>query len=226
MEKHYFEMFRRDYALPDGKPNYGDNPDVIWEGERKIGIEMTCFYIEKGNLPESEQVQSGRREWVVSKAQKLFLANDGRRIVLSISFDKARPIQDQEQLAKKIAEQARSIEGPMTRVKSKEIFKEILEVSDVYWNSEEYENTKWRVTQLHSGSVMDRTKLEEIVRTKEAKVAHYQRCDAYWLLVVIDFINRAQDQEIPNDGFIKIDTNIFEKVIVYRTAFGHVLEAK
>ncbi len=52
------------------------------------------------------------------------------------------------------------------------------------------------------------------------------RCDKYWLVVVVDFIDRAQDQEIRIDGFEKIDSTVFEKVIVYKTLFPHVLEAK
>jgi hypothetical protein len=48
----------------------------------------------------------------------------------------------------------------------------------------------------------------------------------YWLLVVVDFINPAQDQEIQIDGFDKIQTEVFEKIIAYKTLFGHVLEAK
>jgi hypothetical protein len=42
IEKYYFEMFRRDYPLPIGSIDYGDKPDVILNGERKIGIEITC----------------------------------------------------------------------------------------------------------------------------------------------------------------------------------------
>ena len=73
---------------------------------------------------------------------------------------------------------------------------------------------------------MLRDRLLEIVRDKENKVRGYKECDVYWLLVVIDFFDRAQDQDIPNDGFEKIETKIFEKVIVYKTIFEHIFEAK
>lgn len=65
-----------------------------------------------------------------------------------------------------------------------------------------------------------------IVKDKERRSEKYKKCDAYWLLVVVDFVNPAQDQEIQIDTFEKVETAVFERVIVYKTQFGHVLEAK
>ena len=73
---------------------------------------------------------------------------------------------------------------------------------------------------------MSRDRLVEIVRDKEKRARKYKKCDAYWLLVIVNFINPAQDQEIQFNSFCKIQTKTFEKVIVYKTLFGHVLEAK
>ena len=58
------------YELTDilGEIAYGDKPDVIVEGGRKVGIEITNFYLDMGNLTESEQVQSKRRKAVLSEA--------------------------------------------------------------------------------------------------------------------------------------------------------------
>jgi len=60
IEKYYFEMFRKDknYLLPSGNVIYSDSPDVIIDGKRKIGIEITNFYHNPGTLTESEQIQS------------------------------------------------------------------------------------------------------------------------------------------------------------------------
>ena len=44
IEQYYFEMFSRDYPLPIGTIEYGDKPDVILTGVRKIGIEITNFF--------------------------------------------------------------------------------------------------------------------------------------------------------------------------------------
>jgi len=226
IEQHYFEMFRRDYQLPEGTVVHGDKPDVILKGKRTIGIEITNFFLESGALPESEQVQRRAREAVVSKAQQVYLDNGGKRIELSFSFDKASPIRDPKELAKKIATIAKNTDGLKTGAISKDILKEIPEISFVYLNAKEYEEPKWRICQSHSGQIMSMEKLRAIVSVKEAKSKFYKSCEAYWLVVVVDFMDRAQDQEIRNEYFEKIDSAVFEKVIVYRTLLGHVFEAK
>ena len=154
IERYYFGMFRRDYQLPDGTIVHGDKPDVILEGERKIGIEITNFFLETGALPESEQIQRKAREAVVSKAQQIYLSNTGKRIELSFSFDKASPIRDQGKLAKKIAEVAKDIDGRKTGAVSKDVFKDIPELSFVFLNAKEYDDPKWRVVQCYSGQAM------------------------------------------------------------------------
>ncbi len=55
IEKNYFELFRKKYSLPLGQIEYGDKPDVIIYGPKKIGIEITNFYLEDGSLSKSEQ---------------------------------------------------------------------------------------------------------------------------------------------------------------------------
>jgi hypothetical protein len=67
-------------------------------------------------------------------------------------------------------------------------------------------------------------RLKEIIENKETEAINYQKCDAYWLLCVIDFINRAQDQQIDSAGIAGISLKIFEKVIIYKTVFGEVVE--
>jgi hypothetical protein len=111
IEKYYFEMFRRDYPLPVGIICYGDMPDVILKGERKIGIEIRRFFLEEGKSPASEQCQREKREKVVSEAQCIYQMGDGKRVELTFGFNKANPIQDQNELTKKIVELAKLIEG-------------------------------------------------------------------------------------------------------------------
>lgn len=226
IERYYFGMFRRDYQLPEGTVVHRDKPDVILEGARKIGIEITNFLLESGALPQSEQVQRRAREAVVSRAQQIYLDNGGRGIEISISFNKASPIRDQGKLAKKIAAVAKTIDARKTGEISKDILKDIPELSFAFLNAKEYEDPKWRVVQCYSGQAMSIEKLRGIVSAKEAQSQAYERCDAYWLVVVVDFIDAAQDQDIQIDGSEKVDSTIFEKVIVYKTHFGHVFEAK
>ncbi len=226
IEQYYFEMFRRDYQLPEGTIVHGDKPDVILEGKRKIGIEITNFFLESGSLPESEQVQQKARVAVVSRAQQAYLANGGKRIELSFSFHKVAPIRNQGKLADTIAALVKNIDGLKTGSIPKDVFKDTPELSFVYLNAKEYEDPKWRVVQCYSGQLMSMEKLRAIVSAKEAQSKCYRHCDAYWLVVVVDFIDRAQDQEVQIDGFEKIASTGFERVIVYKTHFGHVLEAK
>jgi hypothetical protein len=226
IERYYFDMFRRDYHLPQGTMVHGDKPDMILKGERKIGIEITNFFLENGALPESQQVQRKARETVVSKAQQIYLGNGGKGIEVSFSFDKASPIRDQKKLAKKMAELAKDIDRRKTGEISKDAFKNMPELSFVFQNVKEYEDPKWKVVQRYPGQVMSMEKLRRIVSTKEAQSKFYQPCDAYWLVVVVDSIDRAQDQEIQIDGFEKVSSPIFERVIVYKTHFRHVLEVK
>jgi len=226
IEKYYFERFRQDYPLPTGTVIYGDSPDVVIVGERKIGIEITNFYHKPGSLTESEQIQSRWRQKVVSEAQSLYEEQNGRKFEISFGFDKSFPIQDQKSLVDQIAHLATQIQNCGTGQIVRDYFKQIPELSFVYLNNQEYEDTKWRIVQVHDLPMMEMERLVDIIRNKEHRSQKYEKCDAYWLLVVVDFINPAQDQEIQVDNCEKVETEAFERVIVYKTLFGHVLEAK
>lgn len=227
-EKHYFEMFRKSYPLPPGTIVYGDSPDVIVEGQRRIGIEMTNFFLEEGSLPQSEQIQRKRRNKVVSEAQRLFHARhgNGNRIEITFGFDKANPIRDQDKLIKAIVKLAKDLQGRDTGEVGRDFYKAIPELSFVYLNTQEYDDARWRIVQVYDGQIMSRDRLLDIVIDKEVRAVKYKACDAYWLLVIVDFIDSAQDQEIRIDGFHPIQSEVFEKVIIYKTIFGHILEAK
>ena len=80
------------------------------------------------------------------------------------------------------------------------------------------------MVQVYDTPIISRNRLAEIVIDKEKRAKNYQECNEYWLLVVVDFINSSQDQEIQIEGFEKIQTNIFEKVIVFKTLFNHIIE--
>jgi hypothetical protein len=82
---------------------------------------------------------------------------------------------------------------------------------------------KWKLGQLHSVGFMSVDRLREIVRQKEAKARGYTGCDEYWLLVVVDFMNPAQEQEIRVDGAV-IASDVFRRIVVYKPFFDQVLE--
>jgi hypothetical protein len=61
--------------------------------------------------------------------------------------------------------------------------------------------------------MMSTQRLAEIVQEKENKARAYASCDAYWLLVIINFIDPAQEQEIRREEGLAIASGVFQKVI-------------
>lgn len=83
--------------------------------------------------------------------------------------------------------------------------------------------TRFRVTQSHSFGSMSTRRLMEIVNEKEAKAAEYKNCDAYWLLIIVDPLDAAQEQEIGIDG-LTVTSAEFERIILYKPYFEQILE--
>lgn len=147
-------------------------------------------------------------------------------MVIKFGFDKSNPIQNQNTLVDQLIDLAAQIQDLETGQIRRDYFKHIPEISFVYLNNKEYEVTRWRAVQVHDVPMLAMDRLLAIIKDKEQRSKKYEKCDAYWLLIVVDFINPAQDQEIRIDDFKKVDSEAFERVIVYKTLFGHVLEAK
>ena len=66
-------------------------------------------------------------------------------------------------------------------------------------------------------------RLLDIVAAKEAKAMEYEPCDAYWLLVVVDWIDAAQEQEITSTS-AQLASSVYEKIIIYKTTFDEIVE--
>ncbi len=225
-ERYYFEQFRRVYPIPDGCVVYGDKPDVIIDGRKRIGIEITNFFLQPGDHTESEQRQSRYRAEIIAQAQKLYLAEGGKSIELTFSFDKAHPIgrSRKRAIAKELAAVTRRIDGRQSGGIEKSLFLEVPEVTSVYLNAREYPDAKWRLMQAHSVGLTSKNALETIIRTNETKASEYRQCDAYWLLIVVEAMDAAQEQEARIDD-ADIASDVFEKIIVFHT-FGHIIEVK
>lgn len=225
IERHYFEQFRAAYKLPNGLTEYADRPDVLLKGARTIGIEMTRFYLQPGGSPDSEQKQGPRREGVVSDAHKLYREAGGKNFELTITFNPDRPITSARRriLPTELAAFAATIGAVESGAVDLDLLEGMPEVSSIYLNSKEYEDAKWRICQVYSLDLMSAEGLQEIVRDKESKAAEYMPCDAYWLLIIVDWRDNAQDQEISVKG-VKIASDVFEKVIVYKPGFEDIVE--
>jgi hypothetical protein len=227
IERHHFEKFREAYSLPNGQLGYGDKPDVTLTGDRTIGIEVTRFYLQPGSRLESKQRQRPLRDAVVEQAQALYRAQGGKAVELHISFDTPTGITPRRtgKLAQELAGLAKRIDGRPSGEVERTEFQTIPEVSFVYFNKQEYPDARWTTGSVHTVGRMSEKALEAIVRDKEAKSTDYAPRDAYWLLVVVETMDPAQEQEIRIDG-LNISSHVFEKIIVFNPLFGHVAEAK
>jgi hypothetical protein len=153
------------------------------------------------------------------------LAKGGKPIELVFIFDRNHPIQNKQELISKILGLVCRIENFPTGQISKNLFNDIPEISFLYINQDLSGDHRWML--FHSGGdqMMSISRLVEIIREKECKAKGYRKCDTYWLLVVVDFINPAMDQEIQIEG-VELKSDIFENIILYKTGFEDIIEFK
>lgn len=225
IEQYYFDLFRSHYALPDGRIEYADKPDVIVHGARRLGIEIANLYIADGSDPASEQVQRRRREQVLERAQSLHLASGGRRIELSAAFDPREPILEIDPLARKLAEIAVRVQGSPGQVDSL-TFDHVPELTFLYHSGKEYSNAKWRCAQSYATPFVSVERVRQLVAEKAAKAVDYDKdCEAYWLLLVVDFMDPAQDAFVEWPDGTALARSPFERILIYKPQFGQVVEA-
>ena len=222
IEKYYFDQFSTHYQLPAGEIEYSDKPDILIHGEQKIGIEMANLYHMDGSDTSSEQVQRKRRENVVQEAQALYLRSGGRNIELTLSFDSTNPITQVAPVASAIA--ALPIESSVRNVLAPHHFAHIPQLNFVYYNPIEYSDPLWRVSQVYSGRNLCPVRVAQVVADKVELLANYKKCDAYWLLLVVDFIDSAQDQELIWPDGLSLKTS-YEHVIIYKPQFAQWIDA-
>jgi hypothetical protein len=222
IEKYYFDQFSAHFQLPAGEIEYSDKPDILIHGEQKLGIEMANLYLMDGSDPSSEQVQRKRRENVVQEAQTLYLRNGGRNVELTLSFDSTNPIIQVAPVASAIA--ALQIESSVRNVLARHYFAHIPQLDFVYYNPIEYPNPLWSVSQVNSGRNLSPVRVAQVVADKEKLLANYKKCDTYWLLLVVDFIDSAQDQELiwPEDA-VSLKTS-YERIIIYKPQFAQWID--
>jgi hypothetical protein len=186
---------------------------------------VTRFYLAVGDAPESEQRQNPVREEIVNAAQDIYRATGGN-IELSFNFDPDVPITQARRkalpdelanIAKRMDANARRGSGPIYPAPV------IPEIANVFLTGDDYPDPRWHIFQVSTLTEMSPTALEAIVREKEIKSQQYKKCDAYWLLVIVDWADRAQDQEIRLGG-LKIRSDVFEKIIVYKWGYEHIVE--
>lgn len=224
-ERDYFEAFAGVYNIPKGEIIFCDRPDVIIDGKQKIGVEITELFKKPGGLLESEQQQREIRKEVLNKAFEKFSLIANNPIDIVFYFDLSKPIQDKNQLIEKIVVLAKENEfSPIGKI-SYEYFENIPELRGGYCRPVLHDTPEWQDINAYDVPFISIDRLKEIIKTKEKKAGLYTPCDIYWLLIVVEFWDPAQDQEIRVEG-IECDSEIFDKILVFRTAYNHVVEVK
>jgi hypothetical protein len=222
IERYYFEQFRKHFALPLGDLVYTDKPDVVIHAPKTLGIEIANLYIEQSG-PWSEQVQRQRRLKVIERAQALHRSTGGRNTELSADFNPRMPIEEIEPVASSIAALAREVADLPSGSLNPSRFTHIPQLRFVYHNAKEYADAKWRLVQGFSVPMLSIDRLRDIVAQKSEKAKSYQPCNEYWLLLVVDFMDAAQDQEIRWPEDMRLGKSAFEKVLLYKPQFAEVV---
>ena len=227
IERHYFEQFRLCYSLPAGEIVYSDKPDVLVKGQRLIGIEIANLYIKDGTDSSSEQVQFARREAAMRLAQQTHFDAGGKRLEFWFDFDPSHPILDAKVTAKALAAMAMRVQTDNGRLLFPNQLPEhdahpVPELRSLYHSGAEYSNAKWRSMQSYVVPSLSLERLRAVVSEKTKKVGGYQKCDAYWLLLVVDFMNFAQDQDIEWPVESVFGTTPFEEIFLFKPQFAKV----
>lgn len=224
IEKYYFERFRTHYSLPDGEVVYGDKPDVIVIGKQKLGIEITQLYFDKEDGSKSEQAQYKGMLEVVSQAQSIYFSDSRKNIELHVAFKINCPINDVKALAASLADVAKALEYHQAGSVPSLFFSHIPELDFIYCNSNEYSNVQWRVSQRFKGRGLSAERVKQVVTKKEQKLCGYEVCDSYWLLLIVDFMDPAQDQELVWPSYVAGLETSYSRVIIYKSPLSQCLE--
>lgn len=219
-ERYWLERFRNAYRdeFPTGLVKYDENPDVL------VIDSITEFHVTDGSRADSEQQQALRREGVVEEARSLFLAAGGKNNSgLSFRFHYIGADR-RKKLPAELAAFAKRIENNVIETVLLEVNAAPKEVAFA-WNSGVYQNAVWKVGQVNTVYSTSKDKLVGIVRSKEQKVNGYQKCDAYWLLIGVERLDPAQDQEIRiDDPYVHSD--IFDKIFMFKAGSNHIVTVK
>lgn len=200
-----------------------EKPDFIIDlHNKKIGVELTNLYKSNGSLTISESSQIGKRLDVLNNAQKLYFRRNLKKYEFHFNFDLNFPITNNKKFTKKLVH---SIEEVLKLNKSSNQFrlKGCPEIESVYCNFVEYEQPLWQLAQVYDVGKIDIDNLKNIIDQKKLKLESYKICDEQWLLVVIDFWNPAQDQEMNLIGD-EIISNPFDKIFIYKPASVELIE--
>jgi hypothetical protein len=224
IERHYFDLFGRDFSLPGGDVVFGDKPDVILQSDKTVGIEIARLYISSGQDPSSEQRQKARRAETIEIAQRLYRDAGGKKFEWTFAFDPTHPILDVVDVANRLRDLAHSTDAMETGALKRSAHASVPELGFAYLNAREYEDARWRIAQPHTVPDLHHGRVREIASSKDVLLSGYAQCDNYWLLLVVDYLDPAQDLDITWGANESPVITLFDRLFIYRTLRREVTE--
>ena len=223
IERHYFESFQAHYDVPTGQIEYTDKPDVIVRGRKTLGIEIANLYLVNGSDPVSEQSQIRFRAKALKLGQSTYRHHGGRLIEVTVGFDPRTPVISYRALGESLAVLVESLSGRQTGEVPRQHFDHIPEINFLYYNDTEHADAKWRAMQCYSTPNLSVLRVAELVAQKESKKVSYQPCEHYWLLLIVDFMDPAQDQDLHWPARVVLEKSPFERILLYKPQFAQVV---
>lgn len=225
LERAYYQEFAKHCPVaPKGTVEFSDKPDIRVFGEDQLGIEVTNIYLKDGKDRASEQVQSKLRADVIRQAEALYLSGGHPRYEFWFDFDPHVPICNSKELSKRVFKCVLEAIKEKQEFTSYKGFEECPELRFMTYNGIEYACAQWRPIQSYEVPALDCDRVFDIVATKASKVSSYQCCDRYWLLLIVEFWDPAQDQHITWNDTFRVGPTPFEKILIYKPATREWLE--
>lgn len=227
-ESHYLYAFKKHFSeFPSGEILAGEEPDFVVDDPnsgRSCGIEVANFYISDGSDFKSEQRQKAARVRLLRKIEKDYSTVASQPYVFYIDFDPRMPILDDLNRHKEIVHAIRNLVSSKTKVSLYRPFVQFPEIRHIYAELKSGSVSEWNLNQVYEVPLVDWSRVSTIIEGKSNKVKSYQPCDRYWLLLVIESWDPAQDQVFPNNVSQNLVISPFERVFIYKTVTNEVVE--
>ncbi|WP_428718710.1 hypothetical protein [Undibacterium curvum] len=225
LERAYYEDFELYCPIaPKGEVTFSDKPDIVVKGANKIGIEIANIYLKDGKDLSSEQIQSKLRFNVIQQAKSLYLTGMHPSYAFFFDFDPNVPITNTEELSKRVYQRVLKHIQEQHDDFSNTGLDDCPELRYISNSGTEKSDAKWDLIQCYDVPDLSTQRVREIVAAKASKVARYQSCDRYWLLLVIELWDPAQDQHPIWNEQDKIGPTPFERIIIYKPTTKEWLE--
>lgn len=233
IEEYYFKNFCecsiQGYKLDPNLAVYADKPDVIYDD--RIGIEITNLFIEDGNNSTSPQRQAQIRENFLHECQTKFQSEYNLSIEINVGFSSIHPLSERQKTRKAVVSKFTERVHTLYTTNHRESvdlnkFSDIPEIRFLYIHDKVYDKNEWKVTQVYSTQEINPDRLKSIIQKKENRSAKYINFSENWLLIVIDNIDPAQDQYIPNQFNFTYQSTFFNRILIFQNMYRDIHEIK